>query len=109
MLSEPMIGITTRCHAGLPTGYNLKPSRSVSKISATTTSPVKAPIMMLKTSSSCCSRSAKRAPSQRIGDRHQGRTGASTVSLIDSQPLHEHHSEVFQRIDTTSRERGYWL
>src|SRR5664280_1127291 len=63
MPSEPATGNSTRRHGAPPAGYSRSPSRSVSRMKATTVRPVNAPITSARTrntwSSRCCNLAMK--------------------------------------------------
>jgi len=67
MLSDPATGNSNRRHGAPPTGYSRIPIRSVSRMNATTASPVNAPITSANTRKiwpSRCRNSATRSDSQ---------------------------------------------
>src|ERR1035438_6130625 len=82
MPSEPPTGSSKRRHRAPPTGYNRIPSRSVSRMKATTANPVNAPMTSASTRNTWSSRSCSLAARDKSGVLHQRPLGLSPFSLI---------------------------
>ena len=92
MLSEPATGNSNRRQGAPPTGYSRIPIRSVSRMNATTASPVTAPITSANTRKICpsrCRNSATRSNSQLF---HRLPLVVSTSSLISGKLSHQEHT-----------------